>query len=130
MKLAVNLPLIVYWEALGEAMSLACSAGIDAELAGSILADTSGTAKVGPVRIPSVVESINGNVPTDVMFTIAGMGKDLKLMVETAVEMGYKAPAAEAARETYDAASADGWGDRDGTLAAAWRILSNMKGQT
>jgi len=129
MKLAVNLPLIVYWEALGEAMSLARSAGIDAELAGSILADTSGTPKVGPVRIPSVVETINGNISSDVMFTIAGMGKDLGLMVETAADMGYKVPAAEATKATYDAATADGWGQRDGTLAAAWRILANMKQQ-
>lgn len=33
MKLAVNLPLMVYWSALGEALGLALSQGVDAGLA-------------------------------------------------------------------------------------------------
>lgn len=33
MKLAVNLPLATYWEALGEALSLAVAGGVDPELA-------------------------------------------------------------------------------------------------
>ncbi len=125
MKLAVNLPLIVYWQALGEAMSLADAAGIDLELAASILSDTSGTAKAGPARIPSIVCSVQGDIPDGVMFTIAGMAKDLGLMIDTAEKNGFSAPAAAAARNTYDKATEDGWGHRDGTLAAAWRILAN-----
>ncbi len=125
MKLAVNLPLIVYWQALGEAMSLADAAGIDLDLAASILSDTSGTAKAGPARIPSIVSSVRGEIPDGVMFTIAGMAKDLGLMIETAESNGFSAPAAAAARNTYNEATEDGWGHRDGTLAAAWRILAN-----
>lgn len=42
MKLATNLPLIVYCEALGDALLLCESAGIDRTLAGDTLADSAG----------------------------------------------------------------------------------------
>ena len=42
MKLAINLPLIVYWQALGEALSLVGQLELDPERLMDILADTSG----------------------------------------------------------------------------------------
>src|SRR5512140_2362395 len=41
-KLAINLPLLVYWQALGEALSLCHSLGLDPDRLMDIFADTSG----------------------------------------------------------------------------------------
>jgi len=46
MKLAINLPLAVYWEALGEAVSLVRDAGIAPEKMLEILAVSSGGTNV------------------------------------------------------------------------------------
>src|SRR5688572_21933769 len=42
MKLAINLPLLVYWQAVGEALLLSRSLGLDPARVVDILADTSG----------------------------------------------------------------------------------------
>jgi 3-hydroxyisobutyrate dehydrogenase len=127
MKLAVNLPLQVYWEALGEALSLADAAGIDIAQAGSILEDTSGTIKVAPMRIPWIVETLGGRIHEDVGFSVDGMAKDLRLMCDFAAENGFEVPACAAAKAGFDGAAADGWGQRDGALTAAWRAMQARK---
>ncbi|MGI9350350.1 MAG: NAD(P)-dependent oxidoreductase [Rhizobiaceae bacterium] len=127
MKLATNLPLIVYWEALGEALNFARQAGIDLEQAGSILADTSGAIKVAPMRIPAIVEAIDGNSNLEAWFQLSGMAKDLRLMSEVAKENELSVPAVEATRDAYDKAIEDGWSDRDGTLLSAWRVLHKSR---
>ena len=123
MKLATNLPLIVYWEALGEALNFTQQAGIDLEQAGSILADSSGAIKVAPMRIPAIVEAIAGNSNLESWFQLSGMAKDLRLMSEVAKENEFSVPAVEATRKAYNKAVEDGWSDKDGTLLSAWRVL-------
>lgn len=63
MKLAINLPLIVYWEALGEALSFAGQAGVDRGLAADILGDSSGAARVAPQFLPGIVDALDGDAP-------------------------------------------------------------------
>src|SRR5258706_8310196 len=54
MKLAINLPLLVYWQSLGEALSLCKPLGLDPARLVDIISDTSGAPNVlkrpGPVR--------------------------------------------------------------------------------
>lgn len=121
MKLAVNLPLVVYWEAVGEALAIADSAGIDLAQAADILGDTSGTIKVAPGRLPGIAEAVGGEVPAVSAFGLAAMAKDMGLMSEIAASRQISAPVTDAARSAYDAAVADGWGDREGIMQAAWR---------
>ena len=128
MKLAVNLPLAVYWEALGEALSIAVASGIDADLAGDILGDSSGAASVAKPRIPMVVSAIKGEVPGTPAFDLSGMAKDLRLMQEHAAALGFDVPAAAAARGAYEAAAADGWAERDAILQAAWKCQNSTGG--
>lgn len=123
MKLAVNLPLVVYWEAVGEALAIAASAGIDLSQAADILADTSGTIKVAPGRLPRIVDVINGERPDGAAFSMAGMAKDLRLMSGVAARRGIATPVTDAASESYEAAVADGWGEREGVLLSAWRVI-------
>ena len=51
MKLAINLPLMVYWGALGKAVALLSRRNIDVEQAFDILTDSSGA--IGPAKSPS-----------------------------------------------------------------------------
>lgn len=129
MKLAVNLPLNVYWEAVGEALSFADRAGIDTGLAISILTDTSGAIPSAAVRLPPVVEALNGRTDGPVGFTISGTVKDLDLMCDFAAENGIEAPVLETTRRCYrQAAGSDEWTVRNGPLMAAWRVERNRRG--
>lgn len=128
MKLAVNLPLMVYWEALGEAMTLGEAAGLDPARTLDILRDTSGTNRVMEQRIPAILKGI-ANEPLPVpTFSVAGIAKDSELMVEVLRDLGADAPVIAATAGAYSACAADGdWAVRDGTAAVVWRFLKNRK---
>ena len=127
MKLAVNLPLVVYWAAVGEALAIADSAGIDLAQAADILGDTSGTIKVAPGRLPGIAEAVWGDAPAASTFSLAAMAKDLSLMSDVAAGRQIAAPVVDAARDAYDDAVADDWGDREGIMLAAWRASRTAK---
>ncbi|RME95653.1 MAG: NAD(P)-dependent oxidoreductase, partial [Alphaproteobacteria bacterium] len=122
MKLAINLPLIAYWEALAEALSFAEAAGVDLGLAGDLLGDSSGAIKVAPPRIPTIVKAIAGDLPETGFFTLGAMAKDLRLMRKVAEESGFSIPLAGAALSVYEAAEREGWQRRDGTMIAAYKM--------
>jgi 3-hydroxyisobutyrate dehydrogenase len=126
MKLAINLPLATYWEALGEALSLAISGGVKPELAGSMMADSSGAISVAAPRIPMIVEAMGGKPSNFGPFDINGVVKDLSLMRLCAKQNGYPIPLADAAHTAYVTAADDGWGSNDVALMAAWRYRKNM----
>ena len=127
MKLAVNLPLAVYWAALGEALSIACASGIDAQLAGDILADSSGAAKVAKARIVPIIAAIHGEQSASAAFDLSAMAKDLRLMQEHADALGFEVPTTAAARSAYDLAVDDGWVECDATLQAAWKCRKSTR---
>jgi len=125
MKLAVNLPLAIYWEALGEALSIAEAWGIDREVAGELLANSSGAIPAAKARIPPMLKVIDGGEPNPAAFALEGMVKDLGLMEHVSKEAGLDAPVVAAARACYARAVADGWGNRDASLMPAWRVGAN-----
>ena len=114
-----------YWAALGEALSIACASGIDAQLAGDILGDRSGAATVVKARIPPVIAAQRGEIPGAPAFDLSGMVKDLRLMQQHATTLGFEVPTTASARIAYEAAVADGWAARDATLQAAWKCLKS-----
>jgi 3-hydroxyisobutyrate dehydrogenase len=126
MKLAINLPLCVYWEALGEAMSLICRRGIDPAKALEIFGESSGGANALKSRAAKIATAIAGGEP-DVGFDIDGVRKDLRTMGEVARAAGIELPLAIKALESYDAAAGEGWGGRDGSSLVAWRVLKASK---
>ena len=127
LKLAINLPLLVYWQALGEAVALAAPAGLSPERLLDILADTSGAPGVLKLRTAAVASALNGADLGPAQFNIDSARKDLRTMVEEAQALGYTLPAASAALGIYNQASAAGLGDGDGTQLGAW-WLKNAKG--
>lgn len=121
MKLAINLPLLVYWQALSEALSLCQPLGIDATRLMDIFADTSGAPNMLKLRGASLAGTLQGKETTPVTVDIDTMRKDLRTMIEEAQALGRELPLTSRALECFDAASREGWGARDVTmLPARW----------
>lgn len=119
-KLAINLPLLVYWQALGEALALASPAGLSPEAVMDILSDTSGTPAIMSLLRPAVVKALQGENSGHTNFNIDSIRKDLRTMVEEGTALGYPLPTVQSALGAFDRASADGLGHSDGTQLAAW----------
>lgn len=117
MKLAINLPLALYWETLGEAMSLLKGAGIPTDTAISLIADSSAAPTVLKNRARFVVDTLEGKDQPGT-FDIAGLAKDLNLALRFAAAGGKRLPMSEAARPNYERALAEGLGRFDGASLA------------
>ncbi len=113
MKLAVNLPLALYWQTLAEALAMIEGEGIPAETAISLIADSSGGPTVLKNRAQVVVDTVEGRDQPGT-FDIAGLAKDLDLALQRAAATGRRLPFAEEARKSYAAAIAAGLGRFDG----------------
>ena len=113
MKLAINLPLLVYWQALGEALSLIKNLNLDAARVINILADTSGAPNMMKNRAATVAAALAGKDGGAVTVNIDTLRKDLAEMVEEAHSLGWQAPAAEAALASFTRASQAGLGAKD-----------------
>ena len=113
MKLAVNLPTQVYWQALGEALSLCRPLNLDPVRLMDIFSDTSGAPKVLEHRGADIAAALGGkNMPSQ-NFTLDSVRKDLRTMLEEAQALGCKLPVVERALECYDQASREGLGATD-----------------
>jgi 3-hydroxyisobutyrate dehydrogenase len=120
MKLAINLPLLVFYQALGEALTLCLHLGRDPAWLMDLFADTAGGANVLKVRGPTIAEALTGGSPAPA-FDIASIRKDLRTMIAEAKAQGYSLPIVERTLSVYDEAAAAGWDSRDGsTLPSYW----------
>jgi 3-hydroxyisobutyrate dehydrogenase len=122
MKLAINLPLVVYWEALGEALALVRNAGIAPEKLIEIMTDSSGGTNALKNRGPKLVAAMKEGPKAEVGFTIDGMRKDLRTMLAVAQGMKVDLPVTAKALDCYDAAAKEGWGERDGSSLVVYRM--------
>jgi 3-hydroxyisobutyrate dehydrogenase len=121
MKLAINLPLLVYWQALAEALALCAPLGIAPERLIDILSDTSGAPAMLKGRGATIAATLHGKETTPVTVDIVTMRKDLATMVEEARALGRELPVTARALDCFDEAIAAGWGKRDVTmLPARW----------
>ena len=121
MKLAVNLPLVVYFQALGEAYALCRNPGSDPAWVVDLMSDTSGGANVLKARGPVVAAAWKGELDPAPGFDVDSLRKDLRTMIAEGKSLGYRLPLAEQALGVFDQASREGWGRRDRTvLPAHW----------
>jgi 3-hydroxyisobutyrate dehydrogenase len=120
MKLAINLPLIVAYQALGEAYTLCRHLGLDNKALMELFSDTSGAPNVLKVRAAAIAEALSGN-PAPPAFDIDSIRKDLRTMIAEAQVRGAALPLVERTLAIFDDAARDGWGKRDGSaLPAYW----------
>jgi 3-hydroxyisobutyrate dehydrogenase len=120
MKLAINLPLIVFWQAFGEAVALTKPLGIDPARLIEIFSDTSGAATVLKNRGAAVAKALAGEETGSAAFDLDGMRKDLRTMLDEAGGLGVELPAAARVLEVFDRAAHAGQGGLDGVRIPAW----------
>jgi 3-hydroxyisobutyrate dehydrogenase len=113
MKLAVNLPLAIYWQTLGESLALLRGAGVPDDLAISLIADSSAGPTVLKNRAQVVVDTLAGTDQPGT-FDIAGLAKDLGLALQLGQAEGAEMPLSRLTEGRYAAALAAGLGGFDG----------------
>lgn len=120
MKLSINLPLMVYWGALGEALGLARAGGVDPTLALDILADSSGAIGAAKTRVPPIREMVVNGDPGSVNIRLEVALKDMVAMEALARQTGSGNAIIAAARRRAEAALKDGFEGLDASLVAAY----------
>lgn len=115
-KLAINLPLLVYWQALGEALALCGPLDIDPARLMDIFADTSGGTNAVKGRAPALAAAMKGEAPGPVASDVELARKDLVAMVEEAGALGVELPVSARALECYERAAREGRGGTDMSL--------------
>jgi 3-hydroxyisobutyrate dehydrogenase len=121
MKLALNLPLMIYYQALAEAYLLCRHLNLDNKWLMEFLSDTSGGPNVLKNRGPAIAATLEGKDPGPLTFDIDLVCKDLRTMIAEAKARGATLPLAERTLAIYDDAAREGWGKRDGSwLPAYW----------
>jgi 3-hydroxyisobutyrate dehydrogenase len=125
MKLALNLPLMVYYQALGESLLLCRHLGLDNKWLMEFLSDTSGAPSVLKTRGPAIASALDGKDIGAANFDVDLICKDLRTMLAEAEQRGASLPVVRQTLSIYEQAAADGWGKRDGAwLPAYWGTKS------
>jgi 3-hydroxyisobutyrate dehydrogenase len=121
-KLAVNLPLMVYLQALGESLTLCKPLGLPPELLIDILADTPGAPPALKVRAVDIVKLLATGERAATQFSVSGGKKDLLTAVNYAKKLGTTLPVAASAAAVFAEAEASGLGDNDviSSMPAYW----------
>jgi 3-hydroxyisobutyrate dehydrogenase len=78
-KFTINMPLMIYYQALGEALAMARPMGLAPDRLMDIICDTSGAPTMMKARGPVVAKMLDGEDPP-VTFDLAGCVKDLQSM--------------------------------------------------
>lgn len=120
LKLAINLPLLVYYQSLGEAYTLCRKAGLDTRWLVEFLADTSGGVNILKMRADPIAAALAGEDTGEATFSVDGIRKDLRTMLAEARELGTDLPVTAAALSVYDEASETGLGPKDGSMLAGF----------
>jgi 3-hydroxyisobutyrate dehydrogenase len=120
MKLAANLLLAVFWQALGESLLVADPA--DAARAIDLLADSNIGAAILRARGAQIVDALNGGAPAAAAFDVDTMRKDLRYMALEAGAQGASLPLAGRTLECFDRASSEGSGGVDSVAYPAYWI--------
>jgi 3-hydroxyisobutyrate dehydrogenase len=102
MKLTINMPLMIYWQALGEALALCRPLGLDPARLMELLADTSGGPNVLKVRGPAVATMLKGGDIGPVTFDIDSAVKDLRTMLGEGKRQGLELPLVERTLSCYE----------------------------
>ena len=127
MKLAINLPLMVYWQTLAESLSLMQPLGLDPQRIVDILSETSGGPNMLKTRGPMISKALNGTSDGSVSVDLNTMRKDLKAMLQQATAGNYRLPLTAQTLLSIEQASADGLSQSDCTQLPVWWLQNGGK---
>mgnify|MGYP001493697842 CR=1 FL=1 len=120
-KLAINLPLVVFWQSFGEALALIRTLGKSPEWLVQLFSETAGGANVLKVKAPAVAAALGGDRSVPATFDIDAMCKDLRMMQTEAAARGISLPTAQSTLSVFEEASAAGLGSLDcACMPAYW----------
>src|SRR6202022_1368670 len=113
MKLAVNLPLLVYWQALGEALTICKPLNLPAALLIDILSTHPGAPTAMKGRGPAIAKVLGGAPLGETAFGLNAAKKDLACAVQFGTSIHAELPVTASALACYEEAEAAGLGDAD-----------------
>ena len=130
MKLAINLPLMVAWQAYGEAFAIARDVGWEPKRLLDLFVDTNGANAAMKARAEMIVTMFEGRDPGPTTFSIANGVKDLRTMIETGESKGADMLATKAALAGFEDATRNGFGGGDGSrMSVYWSNRKKSRSQ-
>jgi 3-hydroxyisobutyrate dehydrogenase len=114
MKLAINLPLMVAWQAYGEAFAIARDVGWEPKRLLGLFVESNGANNALKMRADMMVAVMENRDPGPTTFSIANAVKDLRTMIDAGAAIGADMPATRAALAAFEESNKKGLGDGDG----------------
>lgn len=108
LKLGIQELIYVYWQALGEALAIGASAGLETSTMLEVIADS--PAALAPLK--SKIPVITGS-DKDVAFALEAAAKDLRVIAESAQSFGLRLPVTDTTLKSYERTVAAGQGAQD-----------------
>jgi 3-hydroxyisobutyrate dehydrogenase len=118
MKLAINLPLMIGWQAYGEAFGIVRDLGWKPQRLIDLFAESNGANNGFKLRADMMVAMLDDRDPGATTFSVANAVKDLKTMIDAGAAKGVEMPAAKAALRGFEASKAAGLGSTDASRHA------------
>jgi 3-hydroxyisobutyrate dehydrogenase len=120
MKLAINLPLMVAWQAYGEAFAIARDVGWEPKRLLDLFVESNGANNGLKMRADMIVAMMENRDPGATTFSIANAVKDLRTMVDAGAAKGADMPATKAALAAFEEANNKGLGGGDGSRQSVY----------
>jgi 3-hydroxyisobutyrate dehydrogenase len=113
MKLAINLPLMVAWQAYGEAFAIARDVGWEPKRLIDLFCESNGANNGLKLRADMIVAMLEDRDPGPTTFSIANAVKDLRTMIDAGAAKGADMPATKAALTALEESNKSGLGPGD-----------------
>jgi 3-hydroxyisobutyrate dehydrogenase len=120
MKLAINLPLMVAWQAYGEAFAIARDVGWEPQRLLDLFVESNGANNGLKMRAGMIVAMLENRDPGPTTFSIANAVKDLRTMVATGEAKGADMRATKAALAAFEETNRNGLGGSDGSRQSVY----------
>ena len=118
-KFTINMPLMIYYQALGEALSMARDMKLDPERLMDILVDTSGAPTMMKARGPTVAKMLKGE-DTPVTFDLTGCIKDLQSMQAEGKARGLTLPLVQMTIACMEESVSKGLGAKEAAMHSVY----------
>src|SRR5436190_11737887 len=118
-KFTINMPLMIYYQALGEALSMARAMNLDPERLLDMIADSSGGPTMMKTRAPTVARMMKGeDIP--VTFDLAGCIKDQQSMQAEGKARGITLPLVQMTLACMEESASKGLGPKEAAMHSVY----------
>ena len=118
-KFTINMPLMIYYQALGEALAMARPLGLAPERLLDMIADSSGGPNMMKTRAPTVAKMMQGE-DMPVTFDLAGCIKDLQSMQAEAKARGLTLPLVQMTLACMEESASKGLGAKEAAMHSVY----------